>query len=151
LEKLTHGLYKHDFLIADNLEDLINSGIISVFMPHGVGHPVGLEVHDPYPSSLATKTSSLPKVKGLREEYPLKLKFDYPLRPGHVHTVEPGVYFIPYMLQRAKNGVFGANITNMINWNKIAEYEHLGGVRIEDCLAIGHDGISRIITQHIKK
>jgi Xaa-Pro aminopeptidase len=147
---LTHGLHKHGFLIADNVIDLVNAGVISVFMPHGVGHPVGLEVHDPYPASLAKKATDPPEIKGLRDEYPLNLKFDYPLQPGHVHTVEPGVYFIPYLLGRAKNGAFGEKITKMINWEKVAEFEHLGGVRIEDCLAIGHDGISRIITKHAK-
>lgn len=141
-------MHKHQFLIGD-LKDLINAGVISIFMPHGVGHPVGLEVHDPYPASLALKNTSLPTIKGLRGEYPLKLRFDYPLQPGQVHTVEPGIYFIRYLLDRAKNGVFGEKITKMINWKKVKEFEHVGGVRLEDCLAIGHDGVSRIITKHL--
>jgi hypothetical protein len=61
-----------------------------------------------------------------------------------VHTVEPGIYFIPYLLEGAKNDSMG--VKHLINWDKIAEWQNVGGVRIEDVVAIGYDGVSRIIT-----
>lgn len=90
LHSLLRGLWENDFLIADSLQELIASGVISIFMPHGVGHPIGLDVHDPYPKRCETAQSV--GLKGLTEEYPLKLAHDYELESGQVHTVEPVIY-----------------------------------------------------------
>lgn len=142
LVQLTLGLWEHGFLIGDSLDELVESGVVSIFMPHGLGHPVGLDVHDPAPAihNIHQKHKSL----GLWNEYPLKLARDYPLAKGQVHTVEPGAYFIPYLLQQAKNETLG--VSKFLNWSQIEEWKGLGGVRIEDVVAIDHEGISKVIT-----
>jgi Xaa-Pro dipeptidase len=142
LVELTRGLWQHGFLIADDLDTLIDSGVISIFMPHGVGHPVGLEVHDPVPEIHSTANVTL---RGLRNEYPLKLKFDYEIQKGNVHTVEPGVYFIPYLLAKAKNATLG--VSHLINWEKVEEWKDVGGVRIEDVVAIDLQGKSVVLSK----
>jgi Xaa-Pro dipeptidase len=143
LNELTRGLWEHGFLIANDLDTLIDSGVISIFMPHGVGHPVGLEVHDPVPALHSQPTMQF---KGLRDEYPLKLKFDYPIQKGNVHTVEPGVYFIPYLLNKAKNNDT-LQLAHLINWDVIEEWKDVGGVRIEDVVAIDLDGTSVVLSK----
>jgi hypothetical protein len=72
------------------------------FYPHGLGHPVGLDVHDPTPSP-------------------------WVLTPGQVFTVEPGIYFIDMLLQEARDS---ASISRYFNWPLIdSDYTNFGGVR----------------------
>ncbi len=146
LEKLTEGLWKAGFLLSPTgtLGPLLDSGVISIFMPHGIGHPVGLDVHDPYPASVTTHQQA---IAGLRGEYPLKLANDYKLAPGMVHTIEPGVYFIPYLLDLAKNNST-LGVYHLIDWNVVEKWKHVGGVRIEDVLVITYEGSTKIITSH---
>ena len=145
LEKLTEGLWKAGFFLAPDLNTLVNSGVISILMPHGIGHPIGLDVHDPYPSSV--KKASPLEITGLRDQYPLKLAYDYELAVGMAHTIEPGVYFIPYLLDLAKNND-SMGVSSLIDWNVIKEWQEVGGVRIEDVIVIDYEGYSKIITHH---
>jgi Xaa-Pro dipeptidase len=142
---MTEELWKHGFLISQDLNTLVDSGVISIFLPHGVGHPVGLDVHDPVPSKYSRKTD-LSKSQSLRDQYPLKLAYDFKIEKGHVNTVEPGVYFIDYLLEMARNNDnFG--VSHLINWEKVDEWKHVGGVRIEDVIAIDWSGKSVILTR----
>jgi Xaa-Pro aminopeptidase len=97
-------------------------------MPHGVGHPVGLDVHDPVPKIYNTNAT-----------------YDYVLAPGHVNTIEPGVYFIPFLLDLHRNET--SKWYTQVNWTRIDEFMHVGGVRIEDVVIIDIDGSSKIITR----
>jgi Xaa-Pro aminopeptidase len=109
-------------------------------MPHSVGHPVGLDVHDPYPMYTHTNV-----VHGDMFVEQMSLLSDYTLARGHVNTVEPGIYFIPFLLEKAKNSTFG--VKQYINWDKVDEWKNVGGVRVEDVIAIDHSGKSVVFTQ----
>ncbi len=102
-----------------------------------------LELHDPIPSKYANNKTL--QLTGLRAEYPLKLANDYELQKGHVHTVEPGVYFIPFQLEKAKTNK-NLGVQELINWNLVEEWKHVGGVRIEDVVAIDLQGNSIVLT-----
>lgn len=154
-DKVTEGLWKAGFLISDDLQTLIDSGVTAIFLPHGIGHPVGLEVHDPYPvktsvagtapnSNSILNMANFSKSQSLIDQYPLKLSNEYVLNKGHVSTIEPGVYFIEYCLELAKEEKLG--VKHLINWELVELYRGVGGVRIEDVIAIGHDGLPYILT-----
>ena len=80
----------------------------------------------------------------IKDQY--KVESDYIIDIGHVNTVEPGVYFIPYMLQLAKEDQ-KLNVSHLINWKKVDKWRDVGGIRIEDVIAIDHDGKSIILTK----
>ena len=106
-----------------------------------VGHPVGLEVHDPVPKSFSLSVPAT--TSGLKNQF--IIESDYVLDYGHVNTVEPGVYFIPYLLNLAKNNI-GMNVSHMIDWEKVEKWMDVGGVRIEDVIAIDWNGKPVILT-----
>ncbi|KAJ3322289.1 hypothetical protein HDV06_003182 [Boothiomyces sp. JEL0866] len=140
---LLAGLVKYDFFTTDNLDTLVASGVVSIFMPHGISHPIGLDVHDPVPTIWTAKEQAF---TGLRNEYPLKAKFDYQLTKGQLHTVEPGIYFIPYLLDQARNNATKA-VNDLINWETVDKYKDIGGVRIEDVVGIDYEGNTIVITE----
>lgn len=122
-------------------------------MPHGIGHPVGLDVHDPVPlkwESVVETSKGNDHVSILRQQAPLKLKRDYPISIGHVHTVEPGVYFIPYLLNMARTNTT-VGVSEFINWDMVDQWKDMGGVRIEDVIAIGYDGKNHVLTAPVAK
>lgn len=112
-------------------------------MPHGISHPIGLDVHDPVPNIWTAKEQTF---TGLRNEYPLKAKYDYQLTKGQLHTVEPGIYFIPYLLDQARNNATKA-VNDLINWETVDKFKDIGGVRIEDVVGIDYDGNTIVITE----
>ncbi|KAJ3108314.1 hypothetical protein HDU97_001439 [Phlyctochytrium planicorne] len=169
LERLTRELAENGFLVGD-VDELIKVGAVGVFMPHGLGHSVGIEVHDPTPAPPASSLKSLPNdtVNFLSaapashtwpsqsfansrsfDVTPLSdlLANDFVIPRGHVVTVEPGVYFIPYLLDQVKRD---PERKGWVNWEKVegGKYaEVVGGVRIEDVVAIGAGGGKRIFTR----
>lgn len=116
-------------LIHGEWTELREREVIKVFMPHGVGHPVGLDVHDPIPKRFYNGSS-----------------YDYVLANGMVHTVEPGIYFIPYLLDRLREDPNDPK-HELIDWELLDTYLHVGGVRIEDVIAIDNQGKSQIFTK----
>ena len=107
---------------------LVESGAVWLFFPHGIGHLLGLGVrdaHGPLPSRRDTQSP----VKNLR--------INLPLEPGYVVTVEPGVYFVPAMLQDPGRR---AQYRDAVNWDRVDRLMDFGGIRIEDNLLITEDG-----------
>lgn len=127
LESLLVGL-RATGIVYGPWEELNSSDVVKLFMPHGVGHPVGLDVHDHVPT-----------------RYNGNGTYDYTLAPGHVNTVEPGIYFIPFLLDEHRRG--DTKWTRYVNWTRVDEFMHVGGVRIEDVVIIDLDGVQRIITR----
>jgi len=104
-------------------EEALEQGITSVFFPHGIGHLLGLQVHD--------VGGVMSDVKGEERQRPPGhpyLRLTRMLEPGVVVTVEPGIYFIDSLLTAARN----QGKHTLINWDVVDELRPYGGVRIED-------------------
>lgn len=104
---------------------LVEQEVHTLFYPHGLGHMVGLGVRD---ASGLEPGRSRDLRPGLRS-----LRMDLILREGYVVTVEPGLYFIPAILQDYGRRT---RYANAVNWTVVDRYLHIGGVRIEDNLLV---------------
>lgn len=127
------GMKDLGFLTGD-VEEMLNEGVQGLFMPHGLGHQIGLDVHDM--EDLGEKYVGYRE--GLERSTQLGLKslrLAKELEAGNVLTVEPGIYFIPELIDKWKSE---NKFTNFINYSKLDSYRDFGGVRIEDnCLVTG--------------
>ncbi|MGH8369494.1 MAG: Xaa-Pro dipeptidase, partial [Gammaproteobacteria bacterium] len=114
----------HDFEFV-NLPavEIVNSGISSAFFPHGLGHLLGLQVHDVGGRQAAPEGGEIPRPDG----HP-HLRTTRPLAENAVVTIEPGLYFIPSLLAGLKAGANGRHV----NWSKVDGFRKFGGIRIED-------------------
>lgn len=110
-------------LMKGPTQDLLDSGAIAVFFPHGVGHMVGLRVRDVGPRV---------PVK-LRQCCGVRVRVDLPLEEGFVMTVEPGLYFIPALLDRSE---IRAQYADQIRWSEVEKWRDFGGIRLEDDILI---------------
>ncbi len=110
-------------IILCSAEAALETGLTSVFFPHGIGHLLGLQVHDIGGHQAAASGGTMPPPAG----HPF-LRLTRTLEPGTVVTIEPGLYFIDLLLAKARADGRGRNI----DWAKVAELAPYGGVRIED-------------------
>ncbi|WP_394992598.1 aminopeptidase P family protein [Emticicia sp.] len=114
-----------------NVDEMLAEGVQGLFMPHGLGHAIGLDVHDM--EDLGEKYVGYRE--GLERSTQLGLKslrMAKELEAGFVLTVEPGIYFIPELIDKWKSE---NKFINFINYSKLDTYRDFGGVRIEDnCL-----------------
>lgn len=136
-------------LMKGNTEDAVRAGAHALFFPHGLGHMMGMDVHD---------------MEGLGQQY---VGFDDEVQPstqfgtnclrcgrrlqeGWVMTDEPGIYFIPALIDDWK--AKGTN-KEFLNFDKIETYKDFGGIRLEDDILITADGCrclgDKIIPYHI--
>ncbi len=111
-------------LITATGADALEAGVTSVFFPHGIGHLLGLQVHD-----VGGVTGDLDGVVRERPAGHPHLRLTRMLEPGVVVTVEPGIYFIDSLLQAARGD---AKRSALINWTLVEELRPYGGIRIED-------------------
>lgn len=102
--------------------EMLSTGVTSTFFPHGLGHPIGLQVHDVAGFSDEDGTL-IPRPDG----HPY-LRMTRTLAPGMVVTIEPGLYFIPTLLSKLK----AKPQAKAVNWDKVEALLPYGGVRIED-------------------
>ncbi len=120
-------------------ESLVEQEAHTLFFPHGLGHMVGLGVRD--------ASGTLPgRAKDARQSL-RTLRMDLPLAPGYVVTVEPGLYFIPALLN---DPVRRARFRDCINWPLVEQHLMLGGVRIEDDVLVTTEA-PEILTAAIPK
>jgi Xaa-Pro aminopeptidase len=137
-------------LMKGNTDEAVAAGAHALFMPHGIGHMMGLDVHDM--EGLGEDFIGYNnKVKRSDQFGTAYLRFALPYKPGHVFTVEPGCYFIPELIEKWKaEGKF----REFINYSKIKSYMSIGGVRIEDNVLItenGHKILGKPIPKTIKE
>lgn len=126
----TAGLLKDIGVLKMAPEDAVANGVSSVFCPHGIGHFLGLQVHD-VGGHMADETGTpLPPPT----EHPA-LRVTRTIEPRQVFTMEPGVYFIDTLLKRLKESAHA----DQINWQKVDEYRPYGGIRIEDNIIVYAD------------
>jgi Xaa-Pro aminopeptidase len=133
-------------LMKGDTSEAVAQGAHALFMPHGLGHMMGLDVHDM--EALGENYVGYNDEMKRSDQFGLAfLRFSLPYKPGHVFTVEPGCYFIPELIQqwKAEN-----KFTQFINYSKLDSYLPVGGVRIEDNVLITEKG-HRILGKPIPK
>ncbi|MDG1312451.1 MAG: Xaa-Pro dipeptidase [Porticoccaceae bacterium] len=119
-------------------EEAVANDIASSFYPHGLGHHLGCNVHDKGGQLANPQGDILPPP----EKYP-KLRSGAPMVANQIHTVEPGLYFIPAYLEKLKAGEHA----NSINWSRVDEFVPYGGIRIEDNIVVHADGSLENLTR----
>lgn len=102
--------------------EMLATGVTSTFFPHGLGHPIGLQVHD-VAGFVDEDGTLIPRPVG----HPY-LRMTRTLAPGMVVTIEPGIYFIPTLLSKLK----ATPQAKAVDWQKVEHLLPFGGVRIED-------------------
>jgi Xaa-Pro aminopeptidase len=127
-------------LTKGDTEDALNAGAPAVFMPHGLGHAMGLDVHDM--ENLGETWVGYENEVDRDTRFGYKsLRFGRTLEPGHVITVEPGIYFVPQLIEKWKAEKIN---TDFINFEKLKDYYDFGGIRLEDDIVITDSG-SRLV------
>lgn len=128
-------------IFKGNEDEVLRSGVSAAFFPHGLGHSLGLDVHDvPSASKPDEKFNmTIPEESRQNPEFYRYLRLRLPLEAGMVLTVEPGVYFSPHLLAPVRSSPY-------INQDVLAKYESVGGVRIEDVLLITENGSENLTT-----
>jgi Xaa-Pro aminopeptidase len=121
-------------------EDLVEQDIHALFFPHGIGHLLGLDVHDM--EDLGDLAGYAPD-RHRSDRFGLcYLRLDRPLQAGMVVTIEPGFYQVPSILNPARNPTVGAGFPdpNAVNWERLADFADVRGIRIEDDVLITPTG-----------
>ncbi len=143
--KLVDGL-KQVGLMRGNTEEAVQAGAHTMFFQCGLGHMLGMDVHDMenLGEQYVGYTSELRK----STEFGLKsLRLGRALEPGFVLTVEPGIYIIPELIDLRRNDKVAQQF---INYDMLDSYRDFGGIRIEDDLLITENG-SRILGEPLPK
>ena len=122
-------------IMTGNVEDAITNGAHALFFPCGVGHMMGLDVHDMEDlGEVYVGYDGVPK----STQFGLKsLRLGRKLEPGFVLTIEPGIYFIPHLIDQWKANKHN---TEYINFTKLEEYRSFGGLRNEEDFLITTTG-----------
>lgn len=124
-------------ILKGNIDSIMENGAHRLFFPHGLGHSVGLDVHDcgDFPDIVAGYSNGNPRSKKFGLD---KLRFARRLEAGHVLTVEPGIYFIKGLLNNAE---MYRPYRDFINLEKARQHIHdVSGIRIEDDVLVTEDG-----------
>lgn len=127
-------------LMKGDVDEAVAAGAHALFMPHGLGHQIGLDVHDMedlgedlvgYDDTVQRSTQF-----GTRN-----LRLGKKLQSGFALTIEPGIYFIPALIDRWKAD---GTCADFINFSALDGYRNFGGIRLEDNIAITENG-SRVL------
>ena len=121
-------------------EEAFARGYTHPFFPHGIGHHLGIQVHDV--AGRQADPSGVPAPPPKEHPY---LRNTRTIEPGHVFTIEPGVYFIPMLLRPFRSGPAGA----AFDWAAIDAMTALGGVRIEDNVVVTASGPRNLTREHL--
>ena len=105
----------------------VESGIVSTFFPHGLGHHLGLQVHDVGGFMADERGTHIDSP----DNHPF-LRTSRTIEAGQVFTIEPGLYFIDSLLHTLKS----SSNSDQVNWDKVAEMRSFGGIRIEDNIIV---------------
>jgi Xaa-Pro dipeptidase len=117
------GILKEHGFIRMSAESAVESGVSGAFFPHGLGHPLGLQVHDVAGFQASDHGGTLPRPAG----HPY-LRMTRVLEPGMVVTIEPGLYFIDMLLAELK----AKPAAKEVDWKRVDAFRTYGGIRIED-------------------
>lgn len=129
-------------LMKGNIDDAISAGAHALFMPCGTGHMMGLDVHDMENlGEVWVGYDGEPK----STQFGLKsLRFAKPLKAGHVFTIEPGIYFIPELMDKWQGE---GKFNEFINWTEVQKFRTFGGIRNEEDYMMTENGARRLGTK----
>ena len=129
-------------MLKGNTDEIIAAGAHALFLPCGTGHMMGLDVHD---------MENLGEVwvgydgEAKSTQFGLKsLRFAKPLKAGHVFTIEPGIYFIPELMDKWQAE---KQFADFINWQEVQKYRNFGGIRNEENYMMTENGARRLGTK----
>nr|AIA18337.1 Metallopeptidase family M24 [uncultured bacterium] len=144
LHKSAHLGIAKILLEADLISNLsthavLESGISGAFFPHGLGHLLGIQVHDVggYQSDIRGRPTHVKAFPNLR--------LQRPLRANEVITIEPGIYFIPMLLQKFRQH----KLSSHFRWPLVEELLSCGGIRIEDNVVVLEHGQENLTRPHL--
>ena len=129
------GLLAHWDLVRMEPAAMVAAGITGTFMPHGLGHLLGLQVHDVGGHMADEYGTALQPPP----DFP-RLRFLRTLEPGQVVTIEPGVYFIGSLLAQLRAGP----ASGAVNWDRVEWLRKFGGIRIEDDVLVTDSGAENL-------
>ncbi len=122
-------------ILRDRPENLVEMDAHALFFPHGIGHLLGLDVHDMEDlGDLAGYAAGRQRSDRFGLGY---LRLDRPLQAGMVVTIEPGFYQVPAILQDSDRR---ARYEAVVNWDRLAEFQDVRGIRIEDDVLVTETG-----------
>ncbi|MFT5164995.1 MAG: Xaa-Pro aminopeptidase [Saprospiraceae bacterium] len=133
-------------LMKGNVEDAVRAGAHALFFPHGLGHMIGLDVHDmeDLGEDYVGYNENIKRIDQFGTKY---LRLGRKLEAGFVLTVEPGIYFIPELIDQWHSE---GRHSDFLNFDKIATYKDFSGIRLEDNVLITADG-HRVLGDRIPK
>lgn len=133
-------------LMKGDTQAAVEAGAHALFFPHGLGHMMGMDVHDMenLGENYVGYDEEITRASQFGTAF---LRLGRRLQPGFVLTVEPGIYFIPALIDQWKaEGKF----TEFINYEKVETYKDFGGIRIEDDVLVTETG-NRVLGRPIPK
>ncbi|MCK5730423.1 MAG: aminopeptidase P family protein [Draconibacterium sp.] len=131
-------------LMKGDVKEAVRSGAHAMFFPHGLGHMMGLDVHDMEDLG-QIHVGYDDEIRPVDQFGTAYLRLGRKLQPGFVITNEPGIYFIPSLIDKWQN----EKINNeFINFDKVNEYRNFGGIRLEDDILVTETG-SKLIGERI--
>lgn len=127
-------------LMNGKAEDTVAAGAMYLFMPHGLGHGLGMDVHDC--EAFGERSFDFSSIRERAEASATCIyRSAWRIQPGTVMSDEPGIYFIPALIDKCRaEGKF----QGIVNYDKLDAYRDFGGIRIEDDILVTEDG-SRMI------
>ncbi len=122
-------------LVKGDIDELMDKNVFALFFPHGLGHFLGLDTHDVGGYPKGTKRIDRPGLRFLRARRIFE--------SAMVLTIEPGLYFIPALLEPA---LADKGISGFLNGKRLKELFDFGGIRIEDNIIVRDDGLENLTT-----
>lgn len=129
------GLLAAHGLVACSAEAAFELGITRTFLPHGLGHLLGIQTHDVG----GQQTSPTGGLNAPPDVYPA-LRLTRTVESGQVFTIEPGIYFIPKLLKELS----ASEHAHVVNWDRVDAFLPHGGIRIEDNVLVGTNGVENL-------
>ena len=134
-QRIAKLLRKHQLVTDMSEEAMVENDLTGPFMPHGIGHSLGLQVHDVAGFMQDDTGTHL----AAPSKYPY-LRCTRIIEPRMVLTIEPGIYFIESLLAPWREGPFSKHF----NWQKIDAMKPFGGIRIEDNVVVHENSIENM-------
>jgi Xaa-Pro aminopeptidase len=142
---IANGL-KEIGLMKGDMAEAVEQGAHALFFPHGLGHMMGLDVHDM--ENLGEDLVGYDDTIKRSDQFGLAyLRLAKELKEGYVLTVEPGIYFIPQLIDLWKSE---NKFSSFIDYDNVEKYKDFGGIRIEDDVLVTANG-QRVIGRTIPK